>query len=115
MFESFDYNRDGIIDSFGLSDTLRHYECVVFFFCHRCAPYLNSCDSLEVGSRVINLLLQIFGTLQASLTCTTVIGNTLQGRILATTARRSSNWMVLFVPAFMCDKCLTYTPAAEQA
>lgn len=32
MFESFDYNRDGIIDSFGLSDTLRHYECVVFSF-----------------------------------------------------------------------------------
>ena len=30
MFGAFDYNRDGIVDSFGLSDALRHYGCVVF-------------------------------------------------------------------------------------
>lgn len=30
MFESFDYNQDGIIDAGELASALDHYECVLF-------------------------------------------------------------------------------------
>jgi Ca2+-binding EF-hand superfamily protein len=30
MFESFDYNRDGIIDAAELESALNHYECAFF-------------------------------------------------------------------------------------
>jgi len=40
MFESFDYNQDGIIDAAELSNALGHYKCVLFLLKYNCALYL---------------------------------------------------------------------------
>jgi hypothetical protein len=60
MFESFDYNRDGIIDAAELESALNHYE-------------------LSVGLPVINFLVHKYGVLQPSFPCVTLTPTRLTG------------------------------------
>ena len=65
MFESFDYNQDGIIDAAELASALNYYECVLFH-----VRWLRSMtirhNRLQVGPPVINFLVHKYGVLQSS-------------------------------------------------
>ena len=79
MFESFDYNQDGIIDAAELSSALNHYKCVLFLPTWLRSISENSClnNSLQVGPVVVDFLIHKYGALRSSLLRVAVISNVL--------------------------------------